>query len=109
MHKTGQNQSGPVSTIDGDVSSRDQKFALLLTTAKTSFVSFFPNMADFQIALKCKLVTLPFKSKLISLSINWNSIRLGGHINGIVTKTIHTFLAGSVCVGGVVGGGRGSV
>ena len=30
--------------------------------------------------------------KFISLSFEWNSIRLGGHAHGIVTKTVHKTL-----------------
>ena len=30
------------------------------------------------------------------LSIEWNSIRLGGHVPGIVTKTLHKTLPGGV-------------
>ena len=36
------------------------------------------------------------------LSFEWNSIRLGGHAHGIVTKTVHKTLPG----GGGVWGGR---
>ena len=35
------------------------------------------------------------------LSIEWNSIKLGGPAHGIVTKTVHTSLAG--------GGGEGDL
>ena len=37
-----------------------------------------------------------------SLSIEWNSIRLGGPAHGIVTKTVHETLPGG---GGGPGGG----
>ena len=40
------------------------------------------------------------------LSIEWNSIRLGGPAHGIVTKTVHKTLPGG---GGVQGGGGGPV
>ena len=40
-----------------------------------------------------------------SLSFEWNSIRLGGHEHGIVTKTVHKTLPG----GGGGQRGRGVV
>ena len=38
------------------------------------------------------------------MSFEWNSIRLGGHAHGIVTKTVHKTLPGG---GGGLGGGEG--
>ena len=39
----------------------------------------------------------------------WNSMRIGGPTNGIVTKTIHKTLPGGSAVGGLgVVGGQGS-
>ena len=33
-------------------------------------------------------------SESILLSLEWNSMRLGGHAHGIVTKTVHKTLPG---------------
>ena len=41
---------------------------------------------------------------LAFLSTEWNSIRLGGHAHGIVTKTVHKTVPGSARV---VAGARG--
>ena len=45
---------------------------------------------------------MPGKNIVVSLSFDWNSIRLGGPAHGIVTKTVHKTLLGG-------GGGRGVV
>ena len=39
----------------------------------------------------------------LSLSIEWNSIRLGGPMHGIVTKTVHKLCQGVLEVQGVGG------
>ena len=40
---------------------------------------------------------MPFYARICStglLSFQWNSIRLGGHVHGTVTKTVHKTLPG---------------
>ena len=54
-------------------------------------------------------ITHTLSYRLVLLSFEWNSIRLGGPAHGIVTKTVHKTLprggAGQGGRGGRVGGG----